>query len=416
MKSYPISQRVGLALGLLTLTHSATALDWPQWRGPNRDDISQEKGLLKDWPSGGPKQAWVYSDAGLGYAGFSVADGRVFTQGARGEREFLIALDEKSGKELWVLEFSDLLKNGWGDGPRGTPTVDGDLVYSISGTGEIVCAQVKDGKKVWQSSMGKFGGSKPNWGYTESPLIDGNRLICTPGGNKGTMVALDKKKGTLLWQSKEFTEGAQYSSPVPAVIHGKRQYVQLTQKAFAGVDAETGKTLWKHDWPGRTAVIPTPIVQGDEVFICSGYGVGSALYKVQASGDVVEVYSNKNMKNHHGGVLLLDGHLYGYSDGLGWVCMKWADGEVVWEERDALRKGAISYADGRLYCLDETNGELALAEASPKGWKEHGRFKLNPQAEDRPVKGKVWVHPVIANGRLFLRDQRFVVAYDIKAR
>jgi outer membrane protein assembly factor BamB len=402
-----------LTAALLTLS-IATALsaDWPQWRGPNRDDNNTETGLLKQWPEGGPKRVWLYETAGMGYAGFSVAGGKLFTMGTRDGKEVLLTLDANTGKEVWAAPIGDIYPNGWGDGPRSTPTVDGTRVYAMSGTGNLVCAEVASGKTVWTKSMKDLGGKTPGWGFTESPLVDGKLVVVTPGGDKGTMAALDKATGALVWQSADITEGAQYSSIVTATIDGKKQYVQLVMQTLFGVDAATGKLAWRSPWPGKTAVIPTPIVKGNEIFISSGYGVGCKKVKV-TNGQVEDVFFNKDLVNHHGGVILVNDHLYGHSDRAGWTCMAFADGTVKWQDK-SLGKGAVAYADGMLYCLDEKSGTVALVEASTAGGKEAGRFKLDPQAAARNPKGAIWVHPVIANGKLYLRDQEFISCYDVK--
>lgn len=390
--------------------------DWSQWRGPNRDDISPEKGLLKSWPEGGPKQLWVFKDAGLGYSGYSIVDGKLFTMGIRNGAEELIAIDIKGGKELWAVKIGEILKNGWGDGPRGTPTVSGAFVYALSGQGNLVCATVADGKIVWQKTMKEFGGNTPGWGYTESPLVEGNKVICTPGGKDGAIIALDKKTGATLWQSKDFTDGAQYSSVIAAKHNGKRQLVQLTMKHVVGLNADNGSVLWNVDFPGKVAVIPTPIFHDGQVYVTAGYGVGCLSFNVGANNAITGLYTNKVMKNHHGGVVLVDGHVYGHSDGAGWTCQNLKTGEEVWSEKSALRKGAVAYADGMLYCLAEDNGTVVLADASPKGWKEHGRFKLEPQTTQRNPQGRIWTHPVISGGRLYLRDQELLHCYDVKNR
>jgi outer membrane protein assembly factor BamB len=419
------------SLFLLALAVPALAGDWPQWRGPNRDDNSTETGLLKQWPSTGPKRAWLFEKAGQGYSGFSIVGGRLFTLGTRDGKEILLALNADTGNELWATPIGDILANGWGDGPRGTPTVDSDQmltlnaqrdasgrrlparIYALSGRGNLVCVNATDGRVLWTVSMQEFGGKTPNWGYTESPLVDGKLVIVTPGGDKGTMAAFDKMAGKLVWQSADITEGAQYSSIVPAVINGKKQYVQLVMQTLFGVDAATGKVIWRSSWPGRTAVIPTPIVKGEEVFISSGYGVGCKKVKVNGS-EATDVFMNKDLENHHGGVILVGENLYGHSNKDGWTCMAFSDGSVKWRERAALGKGAVGYADGMLYCLDERKGTVALVEASPGGWSEKGRFTLEPQASDRNPKGAIWVHPVIANGRLYLRDQGYIYCHDVR--
>lgn len=415
--NHPFSHRIACALAALSLTVMvASAADWPQWRGPSRDDASAEKGLLKSWPEGGPKQLWTFKDAGLGYSSVSIAGDRLFTMGIRNGVEELIAVNTKEGKELWAAKIGDLLKNDWGDGPRGTPTVDGGFVYALGGQGNLICASAADGKVAWQKSMKDFGGKTPGWGYTESVLVDGNKVVCTPGGKQGAVIALDKKTGATLWQSAEFTDGAQYASII-AVDHNKsRQYIQLTMQHLVGLNAADGKVLWSVDFPGRTAVIPTPIFQDGQVYVTAGYGVGCLSVKIGENNTVTGVYTNKVMKNHHGGAILLDGHVYGHSDGTGWTCQNFKTGEEVWMEKNAHGKGALGYADGMLYCLSENNGTLVLAEASPKGWKEHGRFKLEPQTTQRKPQGRIWTHPVILNGRLYLRDQELLSCYDLKAK
>ncbi|GIT77980.1 MAG: hypothetical protein Ct9H300mP32_3620 [Verrucomicrobiota bacterium] len=268
----------------------------------------------------------------------------------------------------------------------------------------------------WRVEMVKdLGGKVPYWGYTESVLVDGDHVICTPGGKRGTLAAIDKKTGKVIWRSGDWTDGAQYASVVPVELNGQRQFVQLTQKTLAGVSARDGSVLWRNAWPGRTAVIPTPIVDRNQIYITSGYGAGCRKITVGSANKVTEDYSNKNMKNHHGGVLLLDGHLYGYSDGRGWTCQNLKSGKVVWDSKK-LGKGCVFYADKRLYCLGESSGTVALAGANTAGWKEHGRFKLEPQTELRKSSGRIWTHPVVAQGVMYLRDPELLFAFDVKAR
>jgi len=409
---------LGFTLTLSSLNSTqAAAFDWPQWRGPDRTDVSKETGLLKEWPATGPKRLWLYEQAGLGYAGFSLADGKLYTMGARAQTEYLIALDAATGKELWTSEIGPMMGNDRGDGPRGTPTVDGDRVYALGGKGALICAAAKDGRQLWKAAMSDFGGKLPNWGYAESPLVDGTKVICTPGESQGAIVALDKLTGKLIWQSKEFTDGAQYTSPIVAEVNKTRQYIQLTMQHVVGISPADGKVLWQSPWPGKTAVIPTPIYHDGQVYVTSGYGVGRKLVKIGSDNAVSDGYENKVMKNHHGGVILVGDHVYGHSDGSGWICQNFKTGEEVWNDnKEKLGKGAIAYADGMFYCLEETSGTVVLIEATTAGWKEHGRFKLDPQTKQRSPKGKVWTHPVISNGRLYLRDQELVFCYDVKKR
>jgi outer membrane protein assembly factor BamB len=406
-----------LSAAVLAAVSMATvsADDWPQWGGPKRDHISREKGLLQKWPQGGPKQVWHVTDAGIGYAGVAVVGNKLFFMGARDGKEYLIAKDTNSGKDVWAAEIGPLYSNeNWGSGPRGTPTIIGDQAYTMGGQGHLVAVNLADGKVLWTAKMTELGGSVPTWGYTESPLVENGTVYCTPGGSKGAIAAIDAATGKVRWQSKDFTEPTQYSSIMPADINGARQLVQLTMSWLVGVNAKDGAVLWRHPWNGRTAVIPSPVVRDNLVYVTTGYGVGSMLVKVGPNNQPEEVYKNTVMKNHHGGVVLLGDHVYGYSDGPGWICQDFKTGEEVWADK-SLGKGAVVFAGDRLYCLDERTGTAVLAEASPKGWQEHGRFTMSPLSKQRVPRGQVWMHPVVANGKLYLRDQEMLFCYDVKA-
>ncbi|MDZ4405106.1 PQQ-binding-like beta-propeller repeat protein [Prosthecobacter sp.] len=392
----------------------AAAGDWPQWRGPNRDDVSKETGLLKKWPSDGPKRVWVNEDAGLGYSGFAIAGGKLYTMGLYDAEEKVVCLDAATGKKVWDSPVGAIYKNKWGDGPRCTPTVAGGKVYAIGGNGDLVCLDAATGKQDWTKSLTKdLGGALQNWGYTESPLVDGDLVIVTPGGSKGAIAALSTKTGKVEWQTNDVTENAQYSSIIPIDHGGQRQYVQLLMKTILGVSKD-GKVLWKSDFPGATAVIPTPIYNDGQIYVAAGYGVGCKAVKL-GSGSVEEVYSNKNMVNHHGGVILIDGLLYGHSDGRpgGWTCQDFKTGEVVWQDQ-GIGKGAVTSADGMLYCQAERDGTIALVEVSKSGWKLVSSFKLEAQSSQRSPDGRIWTHPVVAGGKLYLRDQEFISCYDVK--
>lgn len=402
---------------LLSSVLSLQAADWPTFRGgPERTDLSGETGLLKEWPADGPKQAWLNKDVGLGYSGVAVVGGTLYTLGARDAVEYLIAVDTATGKEKWSAEVGALLTNNWGNGPRSSPTVDGGKVYGLGGKGDLVCVNAADGKEVWRASMTALGGKIPNWGYCESPLVDGNLVVCTPGGAQGTLVAYDKATGNMVWQSAEWTDNAQYASIVAANHNGARQLIQLTMESFAGVNAKDGKVLWKTAFPGKTAVIPTPIFSAGQVFVAAGYGVGCKSIKIGPGNEVEELYANTNMVNHHGGVILVDGHLYGYSDKGGWTCMELKSGSVKWTEQAALKKGAIHCADGKFYLLEEKTGTVVLIDVSPNGWKERGRFVLSPQTTQRSPKGMVWTHPVVSGGKLYLRDQELLFCFDVSGK
>jgi outer membrane protein assembly factor BamB len=400
---------------------AAPALDWPQWRGPDRNDISKENDLLKDWPKDGPKLLWTYKEAGAGYSGPSVVGDRFYSMGADDKQEFVFCLDVKEGTKVWSVPVGERLQNGWGDGPRSTPTVDGDFVYALAGRGNLVCLNAADGKTVWEKSLvTDLGGGVPGWGYCESPLIDGDKVVVTPGGGKGAVAALNKKDGEVKWRSRGFTDGAQYSSLVIGNCGGVKQYVQMTGKSVAGVAADDGRLLWRHECSNPTAAIPTPIVDGDLVYSTSGYSAGCRMVKVTANGNgtlkAEEVYADKDMSNHHGGVIKVGDNLYGYSDSGGWMCQKLADGKVVWKENRKLGKGCLTCAGDRLYLYSENDGTCVLIEPSPDGWKEHGRFKIPEQTKLGRKGGHIWTHPVVANGRLFLRDQDLIYAFDVRAK
>ena len=411
----PARQRLYVFLALTALAASLPAADWPQWRGPNRNDVSNEERLQTEWTASGPTRVWLSDKAGLGYSGFSVVGDTLYTMGADDANDSVIAVNVADGSVKWTAAIGERLENRWGDGPRCTPTVDGDRLYTLAGRGTLICLNIADGSEVWKVEMKEFGGSTPNWGYCESPLIDGEKCLCTPGGRDGAILALDKKTGEKIWQSKDFTDGAQYASIIAIEHGGKRQYVQLTQKNVAGVDAESGDVLWTTGFDGKTAVIPTPIFHDGCVYVASGYGAGCKMVRLNDTSEPDEVYVNKNMTNHHGGVVLVGEHLYGYSDGKGWVCQDFKTGEIVWSEKNKLGKGSLTCAGGKLYLYSERGGEAVLIDASPDGWNEHGRFKIDPQTEQRSPSGGIWTHPVVANGKLFLRDQELLAAYDIRA-
>lgn len=399
---------------------AAAGTDYPGWRGANRDGHSPDKGLLKEWPEGGPKLLWTFDDCGKGYSAPSVAGGRLYYTGARKGKAEIICLDAGSGKELWATEIGGDPEKGyntsWGAGTRGAVTIDDGLAYAINANGDLVCVSADKGAKKWHKSLvDDFGGKIPSWGYSESPLVDGNKVIVTPGGKQGAIVALDKKTGATIWASKDLTDGAHYSSVIVADVKGKRQYIQLFMKTLAGVDAESGELLWTSKWPGRTAVIPTPIYHDGHVYVTSGYGAGCKLVKIDG-GKAEDVWDNKTIKNHHGGVIKVGSHVYGFSDGGGLVCQDFMTGEKKWNEKgQGKNKGAVHYADGMLYCVDEQEGSVFLAEATPAGFTETGRFPMPGVTELRKgTQGKVWTHPVVVGGKLYLRDQDLVFCLDVK--
>ena len=410
--------RLSLLLALLTNTSFlfAADADWPQWRGPGRDDISTETGLLKAWPAGGPTLAWKATGVGGGFSSVAVVGDRIYTMGDGNEQSAVLCLDAKDGKTLWSTKVGSIGGGGGYPGTRCTPAVSDGLVVALGQFGDIVCVKADDGKEVWRKNMDKdFGGKMMSgWGYAESPLIDGDRVILTPGGPKGTMLALKKTTGELLWRSADYKDNAAYASAVPAKIGGIEQYLQLTGDSVAGIAALDGKLLWRAERKGATAVIPTPIYHDGIVYVTSGYNIGCNAFKISATDGTFkteEVYANKDMINHHGGVVLVGDYLYGFSDKGGWRCMEFKTGKVLWSN-PGVGKGSVSFADGHLYCRSEGGpGTVALVEATPEAYKETGRF----DPPDRSKKNS-WAHPVIAGGKLYLRDQDVLLCYSIKAK
>src|ERR671914_2110026 len=391
-------------LCLASQAMAQTAALWPQWRGPNRDGISKETGLMKQWPAEGPPLAWKTRGAGRGYSSFSISNGKLYTMGLRGDREFVIAFDVATGKEAWATAHGSAFRNDRGDGPRGTPTVDGDRVYSLGGAGDLSAIDAKTGKLIWQMNvLQKFGGSNITWGISESPLVVGEKLLVNPGGPGASVVALNKKDGSLIWKSQ--SDRAGYSSGIPVEINGKTQVVFFTHSRGLGLDLETGNLLWEYQKAANdVANAATPIVRGNRVFISSDYGNGGGLVEIKADGQASEVYFTKDMRNHHSSSILIGDHLYGFSSGI-LTAMRFDNGEVAWKDR-SVGKGSLVYADGMLYALSE-NGVVGLVEATPEGYRERGRFRIPQQSLP------TWAHPVIAGGRLYLRDQDTIYAYDV---
>jgi outer membrane protein assembly factor BamB len=333
--------------------------------------------------------------------------------GARQESEQVICLDATTGKELWATSLGPVYENNWGDGPRSTPTVDGDHLYALSATGILACLNIKDGTEVWKVDVVKsLGGELQGWGYTESVLIDGDHVICTPGGQQGTMAALHKKTGAVVWQSSKLKGPAQYSSPIRIEVNGQPQYAQLLMNKVVGIAPKDGALLWETSFPGRVAVIPTVLFHNNSVYATAGYGTGCQMIKLDGAEPEV-VYEEKSITNHHGGVIVVDGKIYGHSDKGGWTCQDFLTGKIEWQD-ESLGKGACTYAAGHLICVDENDGTVVLATANPDKWQEISRFKLAPQTSLRKKEGRIWSHPVVVNGRLYLRDQDLIFCYNVQ--
>ena len=401
--------RFGVLL-LLSLLSATASGEWNQWRGPNRDGKSAESGLLGAWPEAGPALAWRVDSVGSGYSSLAVADGRLYTQGLQDGEQFLIALDAATGATVWKTAHGRPYSNGRGNGPRGTPTVDGDRVYALGGDGNLVCAKLATGAKVWEKNLLKaYGGRNIRWGISESPLVDGNKIIVNAGGPRASIVALDKLTGAEIWKTQGDKAG--YSSAVVAEIEGIRTYILFTGEAAVGVLARNGELLWRYSAVSNsTANIATPIVHGNFVFVASAYGTGCALLRLERDGGGIsasEVYFNRDMMNHYGSSVLIDGYLYGFSGRI-LKAMNLETGEVAWRDR-SVGKGQIIHADGMLYILGE-GGVVGLVDPDPGEYREVSRFAL--EERDYPT----WTLPVITNGRLLLRDQDRLYAFEIKAQ
>jgi outer membrane protein assembly factor BamB len=381
--------------------------NWPQWRGPNRDGISKESGLLKQWPAEGPPLVWKAVGAGRGYSSFSVASGKLYTLGLRGDREFVIAFDIANGKEAWATAHGGKFENDRGDGPRGTPTVDGDRVYALGGNGDLSALDARTGKIVWSKNVLKeFGGSNIQWGISESPLVMGNKVLVNAGGRNASIVALNKDNGNVMWKSQ--SDEAGYSSAIPLQINGGTQVVFFTAERALGLDVNDGRLLWEYARPSNNvANVATPIARGNRIFISSDYGSGGGVVEIKEDNKAQEIYFTKDMRNHHSSSVLVGDYLYGFSSAI-LTAMRFDSGEIAWRDR-SVGKGSLVFADGHLYCFSE-NGVVGLVEATPAGYKEKGRFRI---AQDSLP---TWTHPVVAGGRLYLRDQDTIYAYDVKEK
>ena len=399
-------------IAVATCFSSAQApADWFQWRGPNRDGISAESGLLQDWPKAGPPLAWRVSGVGNGYSSFSATAGRLYTLGARGGNEYVIALDRASGKRVWEYLNGRRFENDRGDGPRSTPTIDGDRLYVFGGSGDLTCLELATGKKIWSINIvSTFGGVNPYWGYSESPLIVGDRILVNAGGRRASIVAVSKVNGSTLWQ--QHSDGAGYSSPMLMKTGSLNQVIFFTESHTLAVDPRDGRLLWSYNKANNgTANIATPIVRGTRVFVSSDYGTGGALLDVRAAGNLAtanEIYFTRDMRNHHASSVLVGDYLYGFNSSI-LTALKFDTGEVAWRDR-SVGKGSLIYADNRLYLYSE-DGVVGLAEANPTAYREHGRFSIAQQG-GLPT----WSHPIISGGLLIIRDQDAVYAYDVRAR
>ena len=419
-----------LCFSAVPVTRSAnmapSTSDWPQWRGPERNGISQETGLLKQWPAEGPKLLWQVNDIGDGYSTPSVVGTRIFLMSNRGmENEFVQALSTQDGKPIWTTRVGNVgnpNQNPPYPKARSTPTVDGDFIYALGSDGDLACLEAKSGKIRWQKNIRKeFGGEPGEWAYAESPLVDGDVVVVTPGGAQATIVALNKKTGAVIWKSAvPGGDPAGYASAIVVQGGGRKQYVQCLSKGMVGVDAKTGQFLWRNKEVAKgPAQYFTPVARGEHVY-GGALGVGGVLVRLKPDGGGVvaeQVYFTRGLPNGLGGAVLVGEHLYGTDIAVGpLVAVEFTTGKVKWKT-ESIGRVSIAYADGLLY-LHDLNGDVALVEATPEGYRQKGRFTPPAQPTKKqagPFPEGAFAYPVIANGRLYIRDLGTLWAYDIKA-
>jgi outer membrane protein assembly factor BamB len=421
MKRLPLSGLVCLLV--LSATVPTFADDWPQWRGPQRNGVSKETGLLQSWPKEGPRLRWKITNAGSGYAAPSVLGDRVYMLGNDGlENEFVAAYSVADGKRVWTAKLGNVgnpKQNPSFPAARSTPTVENDAVYALGSDGDLAAIERSTGQVRWQKNLRtEFGGKPAEWAYSESPLIDGDTLVCTPGGGDATLLALNKKTGAVIWKSVLPEQDlAAFASCILVEFNGGKQYVQLLQKGLVGLDAKTGKLLWRYAKPISRygANIPTPLAADGQIYVASA-GTGGGLVKLVARDGKIgadEVYFESKLPTAIGGSVKVGDYLYG-TTAQAMLCLEFKTGQVKWEER-AIGAAAICYADRRLYLHGE-NGSVALVEPSGESYREHGRFTPSDPSKRSSGMEKSWAYPVVANGDLYIRDHSALWCYDVKAR
>ncbi len=384
--------------------YSATGGEWPRFMGPQGNGLSAETGFRKNWNEQAPRQVWRRDLSDKGYAGPAVAQGKVFIVDRDGKRDVVRAMDIATGKDVWTFAYDDPGRANYGFA-RATPTVDGDRVYTLGRNGHLHCLNVKDGSLVWQRNIvAEFKGRTPTWQLAMSPLVDGDRLIMLPGGDKN-VAALDKRTGKTVWHGGN-ADRLGYATPVPVTVGGVRQYLVFNGFALTGIHTENGSVLWRQEW--RTshdvnAALPVPVGDG-RVFITSGYGRGCALLDISGASPRI-VWENKEVVAHFSSPILYKGHLYANSDPTHLVCLDPKTGEAKWKQ-PGFGKGGLLIADGVIIALDGNRGDAIMVRATPEKYEELGRF--------RPLGGRSWTAPVLAGGMLIVRNQSAIACFELR--
>ncbi|MCC9599818.1 PQQ-like beta-propeller repeat protein [Stieleria sp. JC731] len=427
MKSIQLLSIIAIA-SVCTIVNAQDA-NWPQWRGIHRDGHAAEQRLLSSWPEGGPKLAWSIEGLGTGYSAVSIVGDSLYTMGSKDDQALVYCLSMVDGATQWTAPIGPAgqdgdYNTGWGAGQRSTPTVDGNQVFALSDKGVIAALDKNSGEVQWSVDLvAEYGGKIPAWGYSASPLVDGDRVIVCPG-EKNFLVGLDRQTGKKVWGSEGVEASAEYVSPIKATVGNVTFYVTASKPGLFGFDAKTGKKLFEDTATGNNiAVIPTPIVKDDLVYHTSAYGAGNTLLRLVPSSDglqMIPLYAlnSKTMENHHGGVVLVDDVIYGFTkqSGGAWMAQDLVSGEALWTERARPnRSGSICYADGRLYCYGDKDGSVLLVEPSRDRYIEHGKLVLPKETSVARKQGAIWAHPIVGNGKLIIRDQDLLYAYDILA-
>jgi outer membrane protein assembly factor BamB len=422
-------------IGICTLCTGVFGQDWPQFRGPLRDGHAPASGLKADWPSPGPALVQTIDGLGVGYAGPAIMGDRLYIAGGINGKDMLLAYDISAApKQLWTVEIGPLFQwagNQWNAGPNITPTVHNGFVYALGGAGDLICVDAQSGKTLWKVNFPRDLGGQVNpigggqeeptplgWGYAGAPLVDQDQLICLPGGPQGLFAALDLKTGKTLWRSKTIPDQASYASPIRMEIDGQAHYVAVINRGLVGV-SRNGTTLWEYNRanPYDDCVIATPVAAGDTIFASVGFAQGCDLLKLRTAGakfTVEKILSNKAVENRDGGMVAVAGHVYGHSDNKGWFCLELATGKMPWTQKDTIGRGSLVYADGHLILLPENGKKVVRIEANPKEWVQKGEFGLPAASKNRKPSGMLWTHPVIAHGKLWIRDQETLRAYQLK--